>query len=216
MHIRANNIDSALEIMKYACNKPKSKLKGKDEKSGSLVFNIRAWSLYLDLLENCGTFEETRMAYDRVLDLKIATPETILNFTNFLQVNNFFEESFRVYERAVQIFSWPHVYDIWINYLSKVIKRLAGSKVERVRHLFNQVLKDCPKDKSRLFLFMFADFEENFGLLSHAMAIYDRATMEVTEAEELLQIFNMYVAKATQFYGVARSREVYERALERI
>lgn len=63
---------------------------------------------------------------------------------------------------------------------------------------------------------MFADFEENFGLLSHAMAIYDRATMEVGEANELLQIFNMYVAKATQFYGVARSREVYERALERI
>lgn len=84
MHIRANNIDSALEIMKYACNKPKSKLKGKEEKSGSLVFNIRAWSLYLDLLENCSTFEETRAAYDRVLDLKIATPETILNFTRFL------------------------------------------------------------------------------------------------------------------------------------
>jgi len=121
MHIRANNIDSALEIMKFSCNKPKSKLKGKDEKSGSLVFNIRAWSLYLDLLENCGSFEETRSAYDRVVDLKIATPETILNFTNFLQVNNFYEESFRVYERAVQIFSWPHVYDIWVNYLSKVI-----------------------------------------------------------------------------------------------
>mmetsp|Transcript_26632 Transcript_26632/g.33216 ORF Transcript_26632/g.33216 Transcript_26632/m.33216 type:complete len:140 (+) Transcript_26632:1572-1991(+) len=139
MHVRANNIDSALEILKYACNKPKSKLKNndKEEKSGSLVFNIRAWSLYLDLLENCGTFDETRAAYDRVLDLKIATPETILNFTRFLQANNFFEESFRVYERAVQIFSWPHVYDIWINYLSKVIQRLAGSKVERVRHLFN-------------------------------------------------------------------------------
>ena len=179
MHIRANNIDSALKIMKYACNKPKSKLKGKDEKSGSLVYNIRAWSLYLDLLENCGTFEETKTAYERVLDLKIATPETVLNFTRFLQTNNFFEESFRVYERAVQLFKWPHVYDIWMNYLSKVIQRLAGSKVERVRHLFNQVLKDCPRDKSRLFLFMFADYEENFGLLSHAMAIYDRATKEV-------------------------------------
>ena len=32
MHIRSNNIDSALEIMKYACNKPRSKLKDKDEK----------------------------------------------------------------------------------------------------------------------------------------------------------------------------------------
>ena len=81
MHIRSNNIESALEIMKYACNKPKSKLKDKDEKSGSLVFNIRAWSLLVDLLENCGTFEETKSAYERILDLKISTPETVLNFT---------------------------------------------------------------------------------------------------------------------------------------
>jgi len=35
-------------------------------------------------------------------------------------------------------------------------------------------------------MLMFSDFEENFGLLSHAMAIYDRATMEVSDAEELL------------------------------
>ena len=63
---------------------------------------------------------------------------------------------------------------------------------------------------------MFADFEENFGLLSHAMAIYDRATKEVDQGEELMQVFNLYIAKATQFYGVARTREVYERALERM
>ena len=81
MHIRSNNVDSALEIMKYACNKPKSKLKDKDEKSGSLVFNIRAWSLLVDLLENFGSFEETKSAYERILDLKISTPETVLNFT---------------------------------------------------------------------------------------------------------------------------------------
>ena len=168
------------------------------------------------MLENCSTFEETKGAYERVLDLRIATPQTIFNFAKFLQTNNFFEESFRVYERAVQLFQWPHVYDIWVNYLSMVIQRLAGSKVERIRHLFNQVLKDCPKDKSKLFLFMFADFEENFGLLSHAMAIYDRATKEVDQDDELLQVFNLYISKATQFYGVARSREVYERSFERI
>ena len=49
-----------------------------------LVFNIRAWSLLVDLLENCGTFEETKSAYERILDLKISTPETVLNFTEFL------------------------------------------------------------------------------------------------------------------------------------
>ena len=78
------------------------------------------------------------------------------------------------------------------------------------------MLKDCPKDKLKLFLLMYADFEENFGLISHAMAIYDRATKEIDQGEELLQIFDLYIAKATQFYGVSRTRSVYERAIERI
>ena len=29
---------------------------------------------------------------------------------------------------------------------------------------------------------MYADFEENFGLLNHAMEIYDRAAKEMSEA----------------------------------
>ena len=44
---------------------------------------------------------------------------------------------------------------------------------------------------------MFADYEENFGLLSHAMSIYDRATKEVDQGPELLHVFNLYIAKAT-------------------
>ena len=125
MHIRHNNIPSAIEIMKHACNKPYRK--GKHPKAtekdagGSLSNNIRAWSLYIDLLENFSTFEDTKWAYERLLDLKIATPETVLNFASFLQRNNFFEESYRVFERAVQIFKWPHLYEIWVTYLTKII-----------------------------------------------------------------------------------------------
>ena len=63
---------------------------------------------------------------------------------------------------------------------------------------------------------MYADFEENFGLLSHAMSIYDRATKEIGQGQELLEVFDLYIAKATQFYGVSRTREVYERAFERL
>ena len=90
MHIRHNNIPSAIEIMKYACNKPFRKSKGRHpqatakDSGGSLSNNIRAWSLYVDLLENYSTFEDTKWAYERLLDYKIATPETVLNFASFL------------------------------------------------------------------------------------------------------------------------------------
>lgn len=56
---------------------------------------------------------------------------------------------------------------------------MGGSKLERVRHLFNECLKNCPTDKKEIFFKIFADYEENFGLLSHAMDVYDRATTEI-------------------------------------
>ena len=76
------------------------------------MYNINAWSFYIDLLENSADFEKTKAAYERVMNLKIATPGTVLNFADFLQRHKFFEESFRVYERAVLMFDWPRVFEI--------------------------------------------------------------------------------------------------------
>jgi pre-mRNA-splicing factor SYF1 len=118
------------------------------------------------------------------MQLKIATPGTVLNFADFLQRHRFFEESFRVYERAVLLFDWPRVYEIWLIYISKMVEKHAGSKLERIRHLFEQVLKGCPVEQSKLFLYMYADFEENFGLLSHAMEIYERAVAIMNQGPE--------------------------------
>ena len=80
-----------------------------------------------------------------MMDLKIANPQNILNYASFLQKNNYYEESFRVYERAINMLSWPHVYEIWITYLTKIIERFADTKIERIRDLFEEVLKSAPK-----------------------------------------------------------------------
>jgi hypothetical protein len=75
MHIRNGNVASAITIMKYAVNKPPRSFSKATKGGGSLVNNIRAWSLYVDLLENGGgSFEEVSAAYSRTLELKIATP----------------------------------------------------------------------------------------------------------------------------------------------
>lgn len=44
---------------------------------------------------------------------------------------------------------------------------------------------------------MYADFEENFGLLSHAMEIYERAVAIMTRGPEQVECINMYISKAT-------------------
>ena len=106
MHIRNDNIDSAIQILKHACNKPAKK----SAESGSLMYNINAWSLYIDLLESQGEFELTKSAYERVMTLKIATPGTVLNFADFIKLNILYEYSFRVYDRSFMIFEWPRFY----------------------------------------------------------------------------------------------------------
>jgi pre-mRNA-splicing factor SYF1 len=35
---------------------------------------VKAWSFYVDLLENLGIVENTKLAYERMMELKIANP----------------------------------------------------------------------------------------------------------------------------------------------
>lgn len=48
---------------------------------------------------------------------------------------------------------------------------------------------------------MYADYEENFGLLNHAMEIYDRASKDLLK-EDKFEVINLNIAKAAEFYGV--------------
>ncbi len=68
-------------------------------------------------------FQTTKAVYNRILDLKIATPQIVINFGLFLEENNYFEEAFKAYEKGVALFKWPNVFDIWNTYLAKFIKR---------------------------------------------------------------------------------------------
>jgi len=99
MHCRHGNLDSAVEILKYACTDRQSKL----------AHNMKCWQFYIDLLLNQYDLEaekqppaatsntasasnhldvaefKVREAYTKCLDLKIITPSMLLNYTSFLQ-----------------------------------------------------------------------------------------------------------------------------------
>lgn len=51
--------------------------------------SLRLWSFYVDLEESLGTLESTRAVYERILDLRIATPQIILNYAFLLEVLKF-------------------------------------------------------------------------------------------------------------------------------
>ncbi|CAG8631126.1 11010_t:CDS:10, partial [Paraglomus occultum] len=217
MELRHNNYRRALDIMARATTPPRNpNVNFRDE---TLPVQLRVfksltlWSFYVDLEESVGTVETTRIVYDRILELKIANPQIIVNYANFLEENKYYEESFKVYERGIELFNYPIAFEIWNTYLTKFIKRYGGSKLERARDLFEQALEKCPPKFAKPLYLMYGKLEEDYGLARHAMRIYDRATSAVSD-EDRFEMFNLYIAKASANFGVTYTREIYEHAIE--
>lgn len=49
--------------------------------------SLRLWTFYVDLEESLGTLESTRAVYEKILDLRIATPQIIINYAMLLEVS---------------------------------------------------------------------------------------------------------------------------------
>lgn len=216
MELRHENHEGALKLMQRATAMPSRRAAYHDQ-SEPVQFRVykslKVWSLYADLEESFGTFKSAKAVYDRIIDLKIATPQIIINYGLFLEENNYFEEAFKAYEKGIALFKWPNVFDIWNTYLTKFLKRYGGTKLERARDLFEQCLEGCPAKFAKALYLLYAKLEEEHGLARHAMAIYDRGCKAVLP-EEQFEMFNVYILKAAEIYGLTHTREIYERAIE--
>ena len=203
-----------------------------------------------------GAVQATRSIYQHILELRIATPQVVLNYASMLEEKRFFEDAFTVYERGVAMFKWPFVYELWNAYLVKFIKRYVsvlrtnfgcqgcgysnwgraiffyspffiyfssspssaslrrqgGQKIERARELFEQCLDGVdPTFATRLYL-LYATMEEEHGLARHSMHIYERAA-EAAPKTERFDIWQLYIKRAADIFGVTYTRDLYEKAI---
>jgi pre-mRNA-splicing factor SYF1 len=218
MEVRLGSFINAIQVLGRATSPLNSNLniRYNDETKTAqqrLFKSIKLWSFYADLEESLGTVESTKAVYSRIMELKIATPQVIINFASFLEENNYFEESFRAYERGIELFGYPVAFEIWNLYLTKFINRYGGTKLERARDLFEQALENCPKKFCKDIYLFYAKVEEDHGLARHALKIYDRATKAV-EKKDLYEMFTIYIAKAASFFGIISTRDIYTKALE--
>ncbi|KAG0497206.1 hypothetical protein HPP92_001897 [Vanilla planifolia] len=219
MELRHKNFQAALELMKRSTAEPSVEVKRRVAVDGNepvqmrLHRSLRLWSFYVDLEESLGTLESTRTVYERILDLRIATPQIILNFAYFLEEHKYFEDAFKVYERGIKIFKYPHVKDIWVTYLSKFVKRYGKSKLERARELFENAIEKAPAQVVKPLYLQYAKLEEDYGLAKRAMKVYDQAVKAVPD-DEKLSMYEIYIARAAEFFGVPKTREIYEHAIE--
>ncbi|CAI9087637.1 OLC1v1021756C1 [Oldenlandia corymbosa var. corymbosa] len=219
MEVRHKNFKKALDLMSRAIAKPSVEVKRRVAADGNepvqmkIHKSLRLWSLYAYLEKSLGNLESTLSVYDSILDLRIATPEIIINYAALLEDHKRFEDAFRVYERGVNIFRYPHAKDIWVTYLTKFVERYRGSKLHRARDLFECAVKVAPAEVVKPLYMQYAKFEEDFGLAKRAMMVYDQAAKAVPAAEKL-SIYEIYIARAAEIFGVPRTREIYEQAIE--
>ena len=138
--------------------------------------------------------------------------QIVLNYAALLEEHKHFELSFQAFEKGVALFKHPHVLQLWIPYLTKFVARYGGQKLERARDLFEQAIDGCPtKDLHTLYL-LYGKYEEEHGLVRNAMSVYDRAVQSIS-LEKRYEVFNLYIAKAASYFGVTKTRDIYEQAV---
>ncbi|KAF0988433.1 hypothetical protein HZS_8131 [Henneguya salminicola] len=218
MELRNSNYKEALRVVRRATSVPPRKIHvdfhdEKDNVQARVHKSIKLWSLYVDLEESFGNFETSKSAYSKVISMKIANPQMILNFTNYLESNHYYEESFKVYEQGVNLFKWPHVNEIWASYLCKFIDRYGSLKLERLRDLFEQCLKNCPPKYSFDYYVLYGRTEETYGLGRRALSVYDRACRNVPSDLQYMA-FMIYINRAAEIYGITNVRDIFEKAVE--
>ena len=215
MELRNKNFDKAVEIMTKATQAPKRSTVEYFDDTLSPQQRVhkswKLWSFYVDLVESVSSLEETKKVYDRIFELRIATPQTVVNYANLLEEQRYFEESFKIYERGLDLFKYPVAFELWNLYLTKAVDRKIS--VERLRDLFEQAVEGCPPKFSKGLYLMYGNLEEERGLARHAMRIYERATRAVSD-EDRVEMFNFYITKSASNFGLTSTRPIYQRAIE--
>lgn len=214
MELRNDNFDDAVRIMAKAVQAPKRSTVDYFDETLSPQQRVhkswKLWSFYVDLVESVSTLDETKKVYERIFELRIATPQTVVNYANLLEENKYYEESFKIYERGLDLFSYPVAFELWNLYLTKAVDRKIG--IERLRDLFEQAVEDCPARFAKTIYLMYGNLEEERGLARHAMRIYERATRAVAD-EDRADMFNFYITKSASNFGLPSTRQIYERAI---
>jgi len=212
--LRSENFDRAVDIMAKATQAPKRSTVDYFDETLSPQQRVhkswKLWSFYVDLVESVSTLQETKKIYDRIFELRIATPQTVVNYANLLEENKYFEDSFKIYERGLDLFKYPVAFELWNLYLTKAVDRKIG--IERLRDLFEQAVEGCPAKFAKVLYLMYGSLEEERGLARHAMRIYERATRAVSD-EDRFEMFNFYITKSASNFGLTSTRPIYERAI---
>jgi pre-mRNA-splicing factor SYF1 len=217
MELRCNDAaqgeKAAIDVLAQAIAPPPAK-KAAHEAYPQLHRSLAVWNAFLDLEEARGASAAIEAAYERLLQLRLAQPQHIINYAHWLEEGRGdLDAAFRVYERGIELFGYPVAFEIWNIYLPKFVARYAADRLERTRDLFETALGGCPEKFAKALHLLYARVEEEHGLQRNALKIYKRACAAVS-LEQKAELYGLYAAKTTEWLGLLATRDVYEEAIK--
>jgi len=101
LELRDDNFNEAAKIMAKATQSPKRSIVDYFDETLTPQQRVhkswKLWSFYVDLVESISTLYETKNVYEKIFELRIATPQTVVNYATLLEESKYFEESFKVH-----------------------------------------------------------------------------------------------------------------------
>jgi pre-mRNA-splicing factor SYF1 len=216
MELRNNKREEARKLLRITLWVPKNVGKTVDVNllpvQRRIFKSTKLWNLLCDIEESNGSFDSVKAVNYRMMDLQTYTPQTFINFAQFLLERKCFEEAFQIYERGIESFCYPYSLDIWQSYLLQFVNHY-HDKLERIRDLFEQALVSVPIEARHKIYVLYAETEERLGILERAVAIYKRAIYDVSKTTRL-SIYKIFIQKTYLYSGIPGLREAYEIAIK--
>ena len=209
---RREAFQEGLEIISSALS-PGRKKTGNSAWDG-LGKSLELWNFLIDSEEARGAVSACEAAYERLLQLRLAKPQHIINYALFREeVLADLDGAFKVYERGIELFNYPIAFEIWNIYLPKFVKRYASTRLERTRDLFESALQGCPEKYAMHLYLMYGKVEEDYGLLRNALTIYRRGCLVVAPNDRPV-LYNLLINKTIESQGAFSARPIYEEAIK--
>ena len=157
-------------------------------------------------------FDVGEKAYDAMIALRVATPQIVLNraLAQGAQLFRGLLSNLRARRQRLQV----SVFARHLARLPRDVRRSVQGHQTRARARFVRTSVDrAPAKEAKQFYLAYATLEERFGLGKRAMDVYERATTHLP-ADQRLEVYDAYVAKAMEFSASTRCAPCLLRAAD--
>jgi pre-mRNA-splicing factor SYF1 len=180
------------------------------------------WTFHVDFLESLyyrkgrQFADDTKLVYQRMLDLGLITKQQVLNFVNLVeQLGGSFHDVFQILSKACNKIPWPARGELWIILLDKAIAFwVPEGRIERIREVYEDATKDTPPDCVMAIYKHWAAFEEQHGAPSKVVGKLCSAIRKLDNLDRQLEMVDFAVSKAKRLSGLTGARPVFELALK--